>query len=434
MEAIVRGQADIMLGAGTEAPLVPLAFAGEPNWERLLFNSVMLADGGSVTTSATATLVAMTATNPYFRSFVNTDVIGTEYGGVLKNLVALAIGIVDGVGYGENTKASIITRGLVEMTDFAVAYGALPETMSDEEKELVFSNWPEYIDVKGKRMPTLEAFEKKSGIDVTYNTDVNDNNEFFAKVQNQLGACEPVGRDIFVRCVYALRISISLVVDADLTAVSNAGGLGIITFTTLIIVLLGRRLSLRQEAISTSSVEAAAPHLEVGLLTRDIVRFTIAIELLGAVAGLRPGTPDNLPRIGPGAVPGPVCDRSSGCAGAAGGAGQRGLRRDRRSHAQLVVHAGDAFDVADDQHHLFTGVLVGHVAADRDLADAVNGQDRHRAHGVRRRAVTANEPAKCRARNPAGAVDWRAPTAPAAAARRRCCAGMPRPPCAEGRR
>jgi glycerol-3-phosphate dehydrogenase (NAD(P)+) len=78
----------------------------------------------------TATAVAMTATNPYFRSFVNTDVIGTEFGGVLKNLIAVAIGIVDGVGYGENTKASIITRGLAEMTDFAVAYGAKAETLS----------------------------------------------------------------------------------------------------------------------------------------------------------------------------------------------------------------------------------------------------------------------------------------------------------------
>jgi len=79
---------------------------------------------------ATATLVAMTATNPYFRSYVNTDVIGTEFGGVLKNLIAVAIGIVDGVGYGENTKASIITRGLVEMTDFAVAFGGRAETLS----------------------------------------------------------------------------------------------------------------------------------------------------------------------------------------------------------------------------------------------------------------------------------------------------------------
>ncbi|NYD55222.1 NAD(P)H-dependent glycerol-3-phosphate dehydrogenase [Microbacterium pseudoresistens] len=77
----------------------------------------------------TADAVARTARNSYFRTFVNTDVIGTEFGGVLKNLIAVAIGIVDGVGYGENTKASIITRGLVEMTDFAVANGAHPETL-----------------------------------------------------------------------------------------------------------------------------------------------------------------------------------------------------------------------------------------------------------------------------------------------------------------
>jgi Glycerol-3-phosphate dehydrogenase len=78
----------------------------------------------------TAQAVALAATNRYFRSFVNTDVIGTEFGGVLKNLIAVAIGIVDGVGYGENTKASIITRGLVEMTDFAVAHGAHPDTLA----------------------------------------------------------------------------------------------------------------------------------------------------------------------------------------------------------------------------------------------------------------------------------------------------------------
>ncbi len=84
----------------------------------------------SSTSLETAQAVALLARNDYFRSFVNTDVIGTEFGGVLKNLIAVAIGIVDGVGYGENTKASIITRGLVEMTDFAVAYGAHPETLS----------------------------------------------------------------------------------------------------------------------------------------------------------------------------------------------------------------------------------------------------------------------------------------------------------------
>lgn len=74
--------------------------------------------------------VAIACSTSYFRTYVNTDVVGTELGGVLKNLIALAIGIVDGVGYGENTKAAIITRGLTEMTDFAVGLGANPATMS----------------------------------------------------------------------------------------------------------------------------------------------------------------------------------------------------------------------------------------------------------------------------------------------------------------
>jgi spermidine/putrescine transport system substrate-binding protein len=68
--------------------------------------------------------------------------------------------------------------------------------LSAKQKKLVFSNWPEYIDVKGKTMPTLAAFEKQTGLDVTYNTDINDNNEFFGKVKDQLGGCEPIGRDI----------------------------------------------------------------------------------------------------------------------------------------------------------------------------------------------------------------------------------------------
>jgi glycerol-3-phosphate dehydrogenase (NAD(P)+) len=79
---------------------------------------------------ATARAVALVATNGYFKTFVNDDVVGTEFGGVLKNLIAVAVGIADGVGYGENTKASIITRGLAEITAFAQAFGANPRTMS----------------------------------------------------------------------------------------------------------------------------------------------------------------------------------------------------------------------------------------------------------------------------------------------------------------
>ncbi|OJX81477.1 MULTISPECIES: NAD(P)H-dependent glycerol-3-phosphate dehydrogenase [unclassified Leifsonia] len=113
-------------------PIEPerIAVASGPNLALEIAREQPTAAVVSSVSLETAQSVAMAATNRYFRSYVNTDVIGTEFGGVLKNLIAVAIGIVDGVGYGENTKASIITRGLVEMTDFAVAYGAEAQTLS----------------------------------------------------------------------------------------------------------------------------------------------------------------------------------------------------------------------------------------------------------------------------------------------------------------
>jgi glycerol-3-phosphate dehydrogenase (NAD(P)+) len=73
--------------------------------------------------------VAKVCSSQYFTVFTNNDVIGTELGGVLKNLIAVAIGIVSGIGYGQNTKASIMTRGLAEITSFAIAHGARRRTM-----------------------------------------------------------------------------------------------------------------------------------------------------------------------------------------------------------------------------------------------------------------------------------------------------------------
>lgn len=75
------------------------------------------------------TEVARVCSSDYFTVFTNQDMIGTELGGVLKNLIAVAIGIVNGLGYGQNTKASIMTRGLSEITAFAIAHGARRRTM-----------------------------------------------------------------------------------------------------------------------------------------------------------------------------------------------------------------------------------------------------------------------------------------------------------------
>lgn len=73
--------------------------------------------------------VAKVCSSDYFTVFTNQDLVGTELGGVLKNLIAVAIGIVNGLGYGQNTKASIMTRGLAEITNFAVSQGARRRTL-----------------------------------------------------------------------------------------------------------------------------------------------------------------------------------------------------------------------------------------------------------------------------------------------------------------
>jgi len=86
------------------------------------------------------------------------------------------------------------------------AESCVSKDLSSTEKTLNFSNWPLYIDEKkvkrgGKKVtvnPTLEAFEKKTGIKVDYVADVNDNSEFFGVVRNQLADCKPTGRDIMV--------------------------------------------------------------------------------------------------------------------------------------------------------------------------------------------------------------------------------------------
>jgi spermidine/putrescine transport system substrate-binding protein len=90
------------------------------------------------------------------------------------------------------------------------AESCVSEDLSATEKRLHFSNWPLYIDqarVKqgGEKVtvyPTLETFQKQTGIEVEYVTDINDNAEFFGIVRNQLADCQSTGRDIFVLTDY----------------------------------------------------------------------------------------------------------------------------------------------------------------------------------------------------------------------------------------
>jgi glycerol-3-phosphate dehydrogenase (NAD(P)+) len=65
-----------------------------------------------------------------FRVYRNHDILGSELGGVLKNVIAIASGMADGLGVGDNTRAMVITRGLAEMTRLGTAMGADPTTFS----------------------------------------------------------------------------------------------------------------------------------------------------------------------------------------------------------------------------------------------------------------------------------------------------------------
>jgi len=77
-----------------------------------------------------AELVAASCSTAYFRPYTQTDVVGVEIGGAVKNVIALAVGIAEGLGFGDNTQASLITRGLAETARLAAALGAEPATLA----------------------------------------------------------------------------------------------------------------------------------------------------------------------------------------------------------------------------------------------------------------------------------------------------------------
>ena len=91
-------------------------------------------DPTALTVASTDTVLATTVqrefSDPGFRVYINNDLVGVELGGALKNVIAIAAGVVDGMGLGHNSVAALITRGLAEITRLAVACGAKPQTMA----------------------------------------------------------------------------------------------------------------------------------------------------------------------------------------------------------------------------------------------------------------------------------------------------------------
>lgn len=78
--------------------------------------------------SGTAAKVQTLFSRPAFRVYTSADVLGVELGGALKNVIAIAAGVSDGLGFGDNSKAALVTRAIVEIRRLAVACGAQPET------------------------------------------------------------------------------------------------------------------------------------------------------------------------------------------------------------------------------------------------------------------------------------------------------------------
>ncbi|MBR3307011.1 MAG: NAD(P)-dependent glycerol-3-phosphate dehydrogenase [Lachnospiraceae bacterium] len=79
---------------------------------------------------ATAEYLQEIFSSPVFRVYTSPDVLGVELGGAIKNVIALAAGMADGLGYGDNTKAALITRGLAEMSRLGIAMGGHAETFA----------------------------------------------------------------------------------------------------------------------------------------------------------------------------------------------------------------------------------------------------------------------------------------------------------------
>ena len=101
-----------------------------PNLAREILCGRPAATVAAAEDSAVARQVQRILSTPNLCVFTNTDVVGVELGGALKNIIALGAGIADGLGYGDNAKAAFMTRGLTEITALGVTLGANPLTFS----------------------------------------------------------------------------------------------------------------------------------------------------------------------------------------------------------------------------------------------------------------------------------------------------------------
>ena len=111
-------------------PAERIAIVSGPNLAMEIAREEPTASVVACTDSAAAGWIARSCTAPYFRPYTTADVVGVEIGGIVKNVIALAVGICEGKQMGDNTKASVITRGLAETSRLALALGGEAKTMA----------------------------------------------------------------------------------------------------------------------------------------------------------------------------------------------------------------------------------------------------------------------------------------------------------------
>lgn len=110
------------------APLARCAALSGPSFAAEVARDIPTAIVAASRDPATASSVQSLFSRPSFRVYTSSDVLGVELGGALKNVIAIAAGVSDGLGFGDNSKAALVTRAIVEIRRLAVACGAQPET------------------------------------------------------------------------------------------------------------------------------------------------------------------------------------------------------------------------------------------------------------------------------------------------------------------
>ena len=122
MSEVIREVADV--------PASQVAVVSGPNLAKEIAAGQPAATVVACTDHDVALLLQQACLTPYFRPYTNVDVVGCELGGAVKNVIALAIGMAEGMGFGDNTRASLITRGLAETGRLGAALGADPMTFA----------------------------------------------------------------------------------------------------------------------------------------------------------------------------------------------------------------------------------------------------------------------------------------------------------------